>query len=212
MNGAFLISLFDNLPVWLTIVPIIICSIIAVALFVERTLFYRKISIDYRAVMKDVVQGISESGTSYIYVGISGQGGPVIDMIRNILDRWNSSMDHELVVRDESEKTITRLERFGSLMATIGTVAPMLGLFGTVTGMMKSFSALAKMGNSAQDLLARGIAEALITTALGLLVAIPSVTYYNYMVARVQGFVREVEYIANVFMDIGIKFTRDNSK
>jgi biopolymer transport protein ExbB len=78
----------------------------------------------------------------------------------------------------------------------------MLGLLGTVTGMMKSFSSLSKMGPSARDMLAQGITEALITTALGLLVAIPAIIFYNYMVSQIERFVREVEYISNYLNDL----------
>ena len=104
---------------------------------------------------------------------------------------------HEQLIMDESENTIRVIEKYGGIISTVATVSPMLGLLGTVTGMMKSFSSLAKQGTSAQEMLAQGITEALITTALGLLVAIPSMIFYNYMVSKVEFYINEVEYIAN---------------
>ncbi|MFA5519881.1 MAG: MotA/TolQ/ExbB proton channel family protein, partial [Spirochaetota bacterium] len=118
-----------------------------------------------------------------------------------IINKWDG-LDKELAIRDHSEKTVRLIERYGGVISTIASIAPMLGLLGTVTGMMKSFSALADLGTSVQNQLARGITEALVTTALGLCVAIPAVIFYNYMVTRIEILVRDVEIIANEFISL----------
>ena len=185
--------------------PIFICSITVLAVFIERMFFYRNINIDYRLLITGVTDRI-RGGSMEEARGLCGKySGPLVGMIDEILLSWNDIGDMDLRVRDISEKAIRYVERFGGLVSTIGTVAPMLGLLGTVTGMMKSFSSLASMGPSSHDLLAQGITEALITTALGLLVAIPSIMFYNYMVSKVEVYVREIEYIANVFLETGKK-------
>ena len=128
--------------------------------------------------------------------------GPLIKMICDIILSWEDIENKELLLRNLSDESIRSVERYGGVMSTVATISPMLGLFGTVTGMMKSFSGLASFGPSAQDLLAQGITEALITTALGLLVAIPAIIFYNYMVSKVNYFVNEIEYIANSFLEL----------
>ena len=86
-------------------------------------------------------------------------------------------------------------------LKVLAAVAPLLGLLGTVTGMMKSFSGLARSGPMAHDLLAHGISEALITTAFGLLVAIPSLIFYNYLVVRIEHYIKDVENVANDLLE-----------
>jgi biopolymer transport protein ExbB/TolQ len=122
-------------------------------------------------------------------------------MMKSALSVWNDSGSFEFRLKNISESSIRNIERFANLTATIGTVSPMLGLFGTVTGMMKSFNALANASRSS-NLLAQGIAEALITTALGLIVAIPAIIFYNYLVSKAETYAGEIDYIANTFLEL----------
>ncbi len=204
MTGKVIISIFDSIPLWIMILPIGICSVVALAIFIERVIFYRTIDTDYRVLMNSLIEKIKSNSINDAKLVCSGYKSQVIiKSIYNILDEWNNISDKEVVIRDESHKAIRAIEKFGGVISTIATISPMLGLLGTVTGMMKSFSGLAKLGPSAQDLLARGITEALITTALGLMVAIPSMMFYNYMVSKVDFFMREIEFIANSFAEAG---------
>ncbi len=197
MTTNFIISIFDSIPVWVMILPILLCSVFLLAIVIERLLFFRNISIDYRLLVNSVVDHIRSKKISAARNLCAGYRGPLVEIITTVLDRWQSADDRELVISDASEKSIRKIERFGGSVSTISTISPMLGLLGTVTGMMKSFSSLSQMGPSARDLLAQGITEALITTALGLMVAIPSIIFYNYMVSKIEFYIREVEYIAN---------------
>jgi len=87
------------------------------------------------------------------------------------------------------------------VLATIAMVAPLLGFLGTVTGMINSFEALAAVGLNNPAAVASGISEALITTAAGLIIAIPVQMAYNYFVARVNSTVRNMEAAANLLLD-----------
>ncbi|MCP4136176.1 MAG: MotA/TolQ/ExbB proton channel family protein [bacterium] len=202
MADSIFVSLFNSIPLWVMIVPIVICSIILVAVFIERMIFYRRINIDYRFLIIKVKEYIRDNKKDEAKKLCANYSGPMVDMVYKTVDVWDSLDDVESGVRNFSEKSIRSIERFGGLISTIATVSPMLGLLGTVTGMMKSFSSLAQYDASAQELLARGITQALITTALGLLVAIPALMFYNYMVSKIEHYIREVEHIANSFIDI----------
>jgi biopolymer transport protein ExbB len=111
--------------------------------------------------------------------------------------------------KEDIEKTIEnaalfemgRLERFLPVLATTANVAPLLGFLGTVTGMIKSFDALAAAGLSNPGLVALGIKEALITTAAGLIIAIPVQLVYNYFMSRINKFVRDIETATNMLLE-----------
>jgi biopolymer transport protein ExbB len=94
-----------------------------------------------------------------------------------------------------------RLERGLTVLATIANVAPLLGFLGTVTGMIKSFDALAEAGLSNPGLVAVGIKEALYTTAAGLFIAIPTQIAYNFFMSRINRFVRDIETAANMLLE-----------
>jgi biopolymer transport protein ExbB len=111
--------------------------------------------------------------------------------------------------REEVEKTIEnaalyemgRLERGLIVLATTANVAPLLGFFGTVSGMIKSFEALAEQGLSNPGAVAAGISEALVTTAAGLAIAIPVQIAYNYFTTRISRFVRDIESATNMLLE-----------
>jgi biopolymer transport protein ExbB len=86
-----------------------------------------------------------------------------------------------------------KMERFLSILGTMGNIAPFIGLFGTVVGIIRAFGDLAVSGSGGPSVVAAGIAEALITTAAGLVVAIPAVIFYNYFLRRVGNIMVEVE-------------------
>ena len=115
--------------------------------------------------------------------------------------------------REDIEKTIEnaamyeldRLERRMGVLATTANVAPMLGFLGTVTGMIKSFATLAAEGLTNPGAVAAGISEALITTATGLIVAIPAQLAYNWYNTKITRFVRDIETATNMLMETFIE-------
>ncbi|RPI71480.1 MAG: MotA/TolQ/ExbB proton channel family protein, partial [Desulfobacteraceae bacterium] len=97
---------------------------------------------------------------------------------------------------------MTKLERFTGVVGTIGNIAVYIGLFGTVLGIVRSFHSVAQVGSGGIAVVIGGVAEALICTAAGLSVAIPSVVAYNYFTRRVEGFVTDMEYCASEAVDL----------
>ncbi len=202
MKSDAIISIFDSIPLWIMITPIIICSIIALAVIIERTVFYRRINHDYRLLMKNISDYVIAGRVDEAKLLCERYSGILIQIIKNALSSKDFKASRERTVIDSSEYAIRSIEKNTGLISTIATISPMFGLLGTVTGMMKSFSGLSKIGPAAHDLLAYGISEALITTAFGLLVAIPSLIYYNYMVSKNEYYIKEVERVANGLIDI----------
>ena len=199
MSGDMLISFFTSMPMWVTITPIVICSIVSLAVIIERIYYYRRINHDYRFIMSNVLNYIRQNNHDSARLFCDSYVGPIVHIIKEIVSQIAaSSADREGIILGTSRSAIVTIEKNIGIIATIATISPMLGLFGTVTGLLKAFAALSRGGRDASALLAYGVSEALITTVLGLLVAIPSWVFYNYMVARVEFYIKEVEYVSNV--------------
>ena len=106
----------------------------------------------------------------------------------------------EGIISESILEQTTKLEKGMSLLGTVVNAAPQLGLLGTVTGMIASFSALTRNGTSTAKIVAGGISEALYTTAFGLIVAIPALVFYNYFNRRIDVIVAEMERAALQFL------------
>ena len=204
MGMDSLIEFFTSIPIWVTMAPIIACSIISLGVIIERFVFYRKINLDYRLIMENVASSVKKNNFKNAHAALEGYEGPIITVIREIVDDFKAKHDRQISILSLSRQAIASVERYVAVIATIATISPMLGFLGTVTGMLKGFTALYRMsaGVKATTLLAHGVAETLITTVLGLIVAIPSWSFYNFMVAKVEHYVKEIEYISNIFMKI----------
>lgn len=128
--------------------------------------------------------------------------GPVSSIVKSGLVRFGRSKEEiELALAEASAHELAMLERGLPVLATVAMIAPLLGFLGTVTGMINSFEALASVGLNNPAAVASGISEALITTAAGLIIAIPVQMAYNYFVTRVNTTVRAMEGAANLVLE-----------
>jgi biopolymer transport protein ExbB/TolQ len=105
-----------------------------------------------------------------------------------LVNRTLSRGDLEEAMANTRLEELVRMERFLGVLGTMGNTAPLIGLFGTVIGIMRAFHDLAVSGSGGPSVVAAGIAEALLTTAAGLAVAIPAVMLYNYFLKKVKNF------------------------
>ena len=128
--------------------------------------------------------------------------GPIANIMKAGLIKHGRPQDEiERTIEAASAHELARLERGLGVLATVANIAPLLGFLGTVTGMINSFDALARAGLSNPGLVAKGISEALITTATGLAIAIPVLAAFNFFTTRVGKFVLEMETSANVLLE-----------
>jgi biopolymer transport protein TolQ len=132
-----------------------------------------------------------------------GQGGdkegPGQERMR---DRLGDLESVERALERAITQETTKLESMVPFLATVGSAAPFVGLFGTVWGIMNSFSAIGAKGSASITVVAPGMAEALSTTAIGMLAAIPAVVAYNYFVQRIKELNSEMETFASEFLNI----------
>lgn len=178
---------------WL-IVPILVCSLVATIIIFERLLALRRARVLPGRLMT-ILQHWMELGAidqremqtlplasplgRIVAAGLANRGRP-----REVLRER---------IEDTGRHVVHELERFLNTLGTIAAISPLLGLLGTVAGMIKIFQVVSVQGNSNFSLLSVGIAEALVTTAAGLTVAIPSLLFYRYFQGRVDELVVRME-------------------
>jgi biopolymer transport protein ExbB len=178
----------------IVMVPIILASIIAAAIFLERlwTLQSRRV---VPAELTDKVWKWVETGQiSDKHVYALQQNSPLGKILAaGLANRHRDRAVIKESIEDAGRHVIHELNRFIGTLGTIASVSPLLGLLGTVTGMIKTFNTLSTAGAGNPMALAGGIAEALITTAAGLTIAIPALLAYKYLRARVTSLVVQME-------------------
>jgi biopolymer transport protein ExbB len=178
----------------------LLCSVIALALIIERFYNLRSSAVLPPTLLKDVLS-ISTSGLpraeSIGHIQSTSALGEVISSGLLLLQSQPNCSKEEFVseMQASGRRVTVKLERYLSTLGSIASVAPLLGLFGTVVGMIEIFgSQTPGSGNPAQ--LAHGISVALYNTAFGLVIAIPSLVAWRYLRARVDNFVVELEIAA----------------
>ncbi len=187
--------------------PIIFCSILAVAIVIERFYHLYKAKIDTKDFMNNVEITVRHNKIAEAIKICEKTPGPIAHIVRaGILKHDRSRQEIRESIEDAGHQEVPRLEKHLSLLATIAHIAPLLGLLGTVTGMVRAFQIIQEKSASFNPVspgdLAGGIWEALLTTVAGLIVAIPTVVLYNYLVNRVDEFVLEMERSATEVTNI----------
>ncbi|MBI1883419.1 MAG: MotA/TolQ/ExbB proton channel family protein [Chlamydiae bacterium] len=185
-------------------VPIILGSVLALTLVIERLIHFHRAQIDAEKFMSGI-KNILKKGNIVEAISICDHTpGPIAHILKEGISKHDQGkVEVKGVLEEAGRHEIPRLERNLNVLATIAHVEPLLGLLGTVTGMIKCFMKIQQLqGVVNPGDLAAGIWEALITTAAGLVVAIPAYVAYNYLVSRVEGFVVDMEESANQLMKI----------
>jgi biopolymer transport protein ExbB len=186
---------------------IILCSVIAFAVVLERLWHLRRARIDTEGFM-DTIAGILKRNKILDAIDMCNvTPGPIAHILKaGILKHDRSRLEIKEAIEDAGLHEVPRLEKNLGVLATIAHISPLLGLLGTVTGMVKAFQVIEQKATALVPVnpgdLAGGIWEALITTVAGLAVAIPTYVAYNFLVSRADGFVLEMEKSATDLVNI----------
>lgn len=176
-------------PVW----PLLFASVLAVALIIERGATLRRKRIVPAGLLQSVVAGYRQTGVTDDVITRLNEHSPLGRILAAGLRNVTSSRDVMKEAIEETGRAVAHeLERFLSALGTIASIAPLMGLFGTVVGMIEIFGASGGTGSNPQAL-AHGISIALYNTAFGLLVAIPAMIFYRYYRALVDGMLVDME-------------------
>lgn len=189
--------------------PILFCSVIGTGISIERFVALRRASIDTIEFMNTMRQMLRQGRTQDAIEVCDKTDAPVSRILRaGVLKHGRKKDDIRDAIEDAGNLEIPRLERYLSALATCANIAPLLGLLGTVQGMIMAFAQIQhKKGQVSPADLAEGISTALYTTAFGLTVAIPLLVLYNYFTTRVENMIVEMEVSSSELVDL---LTRDN--
>jgi biopolymer transport protein ExbB len=176
-------------------VVLFVCSVVALGVFIERMLYYRRSRMNVSEFLAGVLALVRRGSYAEAITRCEEGHGPSVSVVRTaIYKRHLPPAELREVVREIAQLEIPHLDANISLLGTIGYVAPLLGLLGTVTGMIDAFVKINQTnGTASVGDLSQGIYTALITTAAGLVVAIPCFLAHNFLVAQVHSIIADME-------------------
>jgi len=174
--------------------PLLVCSLVALAITIERAINLRRSKILDPTVVERVT-ALVEGGRADRAIDVCRESGGIYANIvlagLEVAGKGESAAKEG--VEDAGRHETTRLTRYLGALGTVVGISPLLGLLGTVTGMINVFKTIAQVGTGQADQLSNGISQALITTAIGLLIAIPSLVAYNYFQGKAESIITDLE-------------------
>ncbi len=200
---ASIFQLNNNWNIILVVIGLL--SVVGFTIFIERLLFLRKSEIDTNTFIIDIRKCIDSENIVEAIAICENNKGTIANIVKSGLSRHNRQKeDIENAMEISGLIEVASLEKNAKILSIIAHIAPLIGLLGTVLGFIQAFSEMRMSGLA--DISATRIGEAmeyaLITTAAGLVVAIPAVLAYNYIVSRVEGFVLEIQTTSSEILDL----------
>ncbi|HFD87894.1 MAG TPA: MotA/TolQ/ExbB proton channel family protein [Gammaproteobacteria bacterium] len=186
---------------WLML-PIILCSVVALAIIFERFWSLKTDKIIPDQLVTKVWHWVQQNQMTAERLRDLREGSPLGEILA--VGIVNANQDRAIMkdsIEDTGRHVVIRLEKFLNTLGTIAAISPLLGLLGTVVGMIQVFSVMTSVGVGDPGQLAGGISKALITTAAGITVAIPSLFFYRYFRGRVDELVIDMEQEALKLVD-----------
>jgi biopolymer transport protein ExbB/TolQ len=198
-KSIFQIILMSGFVIWI----LVICSILAIAVIIERSIFfYRKNRLKRDAFMVKIRNEIKNKNFEKALGLCEGANSPLANVVREGImarelseNKMKNAMDRQKVVET------VMLEKFLNILGTIGSTAVYIGLLGTVIGIIRAFHDISSMGGGINTVIG-GISEALFSTAAGIVVALIAVIAYNYFIKRSDDFSIEMELCSSETADL----------
>lgn len=167
------------------LIALLLASVVTLAVSIERTLYYRRRSGDTQQLLLRVIDLVGKGKISEAVAALGQTTHPFGRVAADVISGDNHSTiasEERLQIGLSNQKL--QLEKHLSILGSMAAVAPLVGLLGTVWGIMRAFHDMAQVGSAAPSVVAAGVAEALLTTAAGLVVAVPAVLLYNHFTRR----------------------------
>jgi len=187
---------------WL-MAPILLCSVIALAITIERFYNLREPKIHPQDFVTKMKKLLNQRKINEAIAICSNSFSPISRIMETGILKIGSCRDEiREAIEHAGKRESSNLRKYLAVLATIAGISPLLGLLGTVTGMIKAFQVIALKGVGHPTALAGGISEALITTAAGLVVAIPTLVAHNYFFKQANSYILEMENTSMELLDI----------
>lgn len=181
---------------------ILICSLIAVTIIFERLITLRRKQVVPQSLHKQIIDLVLADKVSKDKIDVIRNHSPLGYIYAAGLINLPHGHDHVREALEEAGKTVVhRLGRYLNTLGTIASITPLIGLLGTVIGMIKVFTAITTNGVGDPTILSGGISEALITTAAGLSVGIPCLMFYRYLKSRISELAVDLEESALALLE-----------
>ncbi len=188
------INVLEVLRSSFTLAILLLCSVVSITFALERWWFFRSIRINADHFLESLRKLLEGNKYAEALKLCEVTPGPVAAVARvAVVNRAKSKSEVAALLSASQIEERAKLEKFLGILGTLGNSAPFVGLFGTVVGIIKAFHDLALSGSGGPSVVAAGIAEALVATAAGLAVAIPSVVFYNYFMKKLKDLVAAME-------------------
>lgn len=204
--------------------PLLICSLIAMVVIIDRLMGYMRLpsEADAETQLNEVESVLEKQGEAAVVEYFTQHSGVLNYVFAALLKRYDSlvlenrtdieDMRQELITVTE-EAAVDYLGRLLNVLGTIGVLTPLMGLLGTIIGMIRAFDAIAQAGAGDPAAVASGISEALITTASGLIVAIPAIVFHRYLSARADTAFKHIELYCHAFANtLLVRFNSQREK
>ncbi|PCI28986.1 MAG: hypothetical protein COB67_05220 [SAR324 cluster bacterium] len=182
---------------------LLICSVLSLAMIVERLFALQHSRIFKMDLLQEIEIAIKKRDIKMALEWSRQDDSPMMKVVEVALINSDKPRDDLKVSIEEAGRLeVPRLEKFLTSIQTIAVIAPLLGLLGTVTGMIKVFETIVTQGTGNTAVLAGGISEALITTASGLSLAIPTLIFYNFLSKKVDLLLVEMERYSLIIFEL----------
>jgi biopolymer transport protein ExbB/TolQ len=177
------------------------CSILSITIALERLVTLRQARLPTHRFVDSVIDILNRQGLSHAVAYCERFAQPLAVVVRRVLVSDGTVSMRERAYRHVLRGEAQRLKRWVPWLGTIASTSPFIGLFGTVVGIIKAFGTIARNVGGGPEVVAGGIAEALVTTAAGLVVAIPAIICYNYFQTHIRELVEDVDLAAHEVLD-----------
>lgn len=183
--------------------PLLACSVLIITISIERSWFLQNRLVSPKGLTDQVVNLIKKDAISNKQVSEISNLSSLGFLLINCIKYKNLQRDNlESKIEEKSIEVKYALERNLTMLGTIATISPLLGLLGTVVGMITAFTGLTETTGANPDLLASGISQALITTAFGLFIAVPGLVLHKYFEQKVNYLLINLQKEVSDFIDI----------
>ncbi|MEJ2634164.1 MAG: MotA/TolQ/ExbB proton channel family protein [Calditrichia bacterium] len=200
------VNVIETLRSSITMIILLGCSVIALTFIFERWLYLKHTAVDSERFFMNLKSAFRQDGIEAAISVCNNSLSPLAAVIKSGLEENAKNPAAVVDMMDAiAMDQRTKLEKNLNILGTLGNIAPLIGLFGTVVGIIQAFHSLAVSGSAGPSVISAGIAEALVTTAGGLVVAVPAVIFYNYFLRRVNNMMLEIESVSKkVLVMLGI--------